>query len=510
MPHEPTPEQQKILTAASESSTSLMISAYAGTGKTTTLTMLAEALPSAPSLALAFNVKIKQELERRFPAHFTVKTMNGLGHGAWARFLGRQPQVDDRKLGSLISSLSKSLDFPLDTEGWTTVRSLVTVAMQAGLVPSIFPTKAGFTTDTPANWQSLAEDHYLDTSERLRAFARDVLIASVKLAFGTGTTPTISFDDQIYLPTLYGASFPSFALTLVDEAQDLSLLQHEMVRKVSGKGRLIVVGDPRQAIYGFRGADTSSMEKLRALRPDWIDLPLTLTFRCPQAIVALQQTHAPGFTAAPSNLPGQIIDLRGKEDGWAWSDLPEGDLAVLCRNNAPLISLALKLLSKHIPCIMLGRDIGKGLASLAKKICPEPATPAPICAQKVQDWLEQEAQLAKANGREHKLSGLQDRAECLLAVLEHVPTAGDLQAKLKEIFSRDHGKVTLSSGHRAKGLEWQTVVHLDPWRLPSKFALRAAHNGHKVQLEQERNLEYVIETRTKENLVFANLKELVL
>jgi hypothetical protein len=284
-----------------------------------------------------------------------------------------------------------------------------------------------------------------------------------------------------------------------------------MIRKVSGHGRLIIVGDPRQAIYGFRGADTSSMSKLRSLRPEWIDLPLTLTFRCPKAVVALQQQHAPGFTAHESNKIGWILDLRGKEDGWEWSDVPVGDsTAVLCRNNAPLLSLSLKLLTKHIPCVMLGRDIGKGLALLAKKICPEPATPANLCIEKVQQWLERESQLALANNREHKLSGLQDRADCLLAVLEHVLTARELQDKLKEIFSRDTGKVTLASGHRAKGLEWQTVVHLDPFRLPSKYALRAAAKGQLAQLQQEKNLLYVIQTRSMENLVFANLSELVI
>ena len=80
---QPTLEQQHIIDAA-RSPASLMVNALAGTGKTTTLTMLAAALPKEPSLALAFNKKIKEELEKRFPPHFTVMTMNGLGHRAWS------------------------------------------------------------------------------------------------------------------------------------------------------------------------------------------------------------------------------------------------------------------------------------------------------------------------------------------------------------------------------------------------------------------------------------------
>jgi len=467
--------------------------------------MLASALSAERfALALAFNVKIKQELERRFPSNFTVKTLNGLGHSAWARFLGRNPEVSDRKLGQLITSLARAqhLDLPGDT--WHGVKALVTAAMNAGLVPSVFPVKNPMMTDTGANWVSLSEDNYLDLEEPLISFARAVLIASVKLGFGTGTSPCISFDDQIYLPTCYGAPFPSFPLVLVDEAQDLSPLQHEMVKRAA-KDRLIVVGDPRQAIYGFRGADTASMGKLRALREDWIDLPLTLTFRCPKVVVALQQRHAPGFTAAEGNKEGEILDLR-EEDSWCWYDLPQSDLAVLCRNNAPLISLALRLLSKGISCHMLGRDIGKGLIALAKKICPR--GDAAACADAIRSWQLMEESLARANEKEHKISGISDRAESLFAVLEFAKDAEGLQETLKEIFARDFGKVTLSSIHRAKGLEWPSVLHLDPWRIPSKWARKAAQAGHPAQLQQEMNLRYVAETRTKEKLILASLDKM--
>ena len=50
------------------------------------------------------------------------------------------------------------------------------------------------------------------------------------------------------------------------------------------------------------------------------------------------------------------------------------DVAVLCRNNAPLLSMAFKLLRRGIGVKMLGRDIGKGLVPLAKKLFPNPNT----------------------------------------------------------------------------------------------------------------------------------------
>lgn len=504
MSHSPTPEQSAILDACASNTDSLMISAYAGTGKTTTLVMMTERLSAVPSLALAFNVKIKKELETRFPAHFTVKTMNGLGHGAWSRYVQGRLTLDDRKLGKLVTATACSAGQTLDTDTWSDVLTLVTAAMNVGLVPSYFPIK-GMIVDTPAVWTDLALE--ADVSPDLCELAREVLIANIKQGLGADGPPTISYNDQIYLPTVLGAKFDRFPLVMVDEAQDLSPLQHEMVRRSAGD-RLIVVGDPRQALYAFRGADSSSMERLRGLRQQWIDLPLTLTFRCPHAIVDRQQDHAPGYTAAPSNPQGAILDRRGQE--WSWADIPPSpSVAVLCRNNAPLMSLALKLLARHISCVMLGSDIGKGLKRLAKKLLPNPNLASADCITLINAWAESESSLARANQKEHKIAGIEDRAACLCAVLEHCANAGELIKTLTSIFSNDHTKVTLASGHRSKGLEWDTVVHLDPFRIPSKFARKAAAAGNPKQLEQEFNLRYVIETRAKQTLVLADLADFV-
>lgn len=478
------------------------------THNTTTLTMLAEVLPKVPSLALAFNVRTKKELEERFPAHFQVLTLNGLGHRAWTRKVG-PCTLDDRKLGKIVTAVAREQGTDLGEDDWNSARVLASAAMNAGVIPSYFPIR-GFVVDSPAIWTSLALDNDIDPT--LADLAREVLIESIKQGHGTNGAQIISYDDQIYLPTLFGGAFQPFPLVMVDEAQDLSPLQHEMIRKVCPKGRLIVVGDPKQAIYSWRGADSSSMVTLRELRPSWVDLPLTLTFRCPKVVVERQQEHAPGYRAAETNLEGQVLDLRldpvnGPEAGWSWASIPLGQTAVLCRNNAPLLSLALKLLAKHIGVIMLGRDIGKGLIALAKKILPNPHLAPEACISLINDWREREISVAKANEKQHKIAGIDDRVDCLLAVLEHVESAGGLQTKLKELFARERGQVTLASIHRAKGLEWQHVLHLDPFRIPSRYAKKAAAQGHPGQLEQEYNLRYVCETRAKETLILANLED---
>jgi len=508
----PTPEQIAIERAARETNDSLMINAYAGTGKTTTLVMLTEVLPKIPSVALAFNVKIKKELESRFPSNYTVLTLNGLGHRAWTQAVGRCT-LDERKHGKIITQIAKSYSSDLSQEIWDDARRLMSAAMQRGLIPNFFPQK-GLIMDTPAVWVDIALD--IDASKDAIQLAREALIESIKQGAGVeGREMVITYDDQLYLPTFFGGKFNTYPLLMVDEAQDLSPIQHKMIEKTCPKGRIIAVGDPKQAIYQFRGADSFSMKNLRKLRSNWIDLPLTLTFRCPRVHVARQQNHAPGYTAAPSNIEGRIIDLTNSPEGWTWQTLVESlggvgggeSMAVLCRNNAPLISLAFKLLSRNIGVVMLGRDIGKGLVNLAKKILPEKNLLPEACAILIKDWEETEASLAKVNEKEHKISGIKDRAECLMAVLTHAKNAGDLITKLSELFSRDRGQIILASGHRSKGLEWEHVLHLDPFLIPSKYAIKMKEKGDFTQLEQEYNLRYVIETRAKKTLVLAKLND---
>src|SRR5712692_8017179 len=101
--HTPTAEQQAIIEAARNDTRSILVRAFAGCAKSTTLEMLAKALAPSPSLALAFNKKIALDLEKRFPPHFVIKTLNSLGHSAWSNAIGKRLVLDDKKLGKLVT-----------------------------------------------------------------------------------------------------------------------------------------------------------------------------------------------------------------------------------------------------------------------------------------------------------------------------------------------------------------------------------------------------------------------
>lgn len=492
----PTPEQLAIVEAVRSSRTSLMISAYAGCAKTTSLCLLAEAVPrTIPALALAFNVKIKKELEGRLPANFTVLTMNGLGHRAWTKTMGhRALSIDDAKLPTIIKAELRGVQYSSDAFG--NIRALVSRAQHQGLVPTKFisASSGARVPDTEESWTGFAEYLGIDLDPSLLAQARSVLAISIDQAF----RGRLSFDDQIYMPTMYRGQFPKFPLVLVDEAQDLSVLNHIQIQR-SATDRIIAVGDPKQAIYAFRGATHGSMDALRSIREEWIDLTLSTTFRCPKKIVERQQRHAPGFTAAAGASEGKVT-LIPKDQPW---HLPPGPVTVLCRNNAPLLSLGFRLIRQNVGVIMLGRDLGRGLISLSRKILPDDGTPRDECIRRIRDYENREAGIAEANNRLDKADAIVDRTQSLLAVLEDetCASAGVLRLRLTSLFSATACRVVLSTGHRAKGLEWPTVIHLDPFRIPARFARSEA------ALLQENNLRYVIETRAKNHLIEANLDD---
>jgi len=512
----PTPEQEAIVSATEKTSQSLMIQAYAGCAKTTTLELASKKI-KVPALALAFNVSIKQELAKRFPANFSVQTMNGLGFASLMRAL---PAVsfdkpDNKKLGKIITEVVKDSKIELAEYQFDLLRELTRKAMNEGIVPRDEGAKP-LLPDTEESWIFLCDE--IGMSEDDRNLLIPLAWQSLEASNQAVLQGKISFDDQVYYSACIKAKFPQFPVLMVDEAQDLSPLNHSMLlQAMRPDGRLIACGDAKQAIYAFRGADSDSIGKIEKLRRDWINLPLATTFRCPKLVVARQQSHAPGFKAWEECKEGIYEKLGAQsfedEEGWTLRDLfaklpsEDASIAFLCRNNAPLLGMAFKLIRQRIGVSMLGRDIGQGLIILSRKLFPDNSTGLAEMEGKLQEWEDEE--IFAAGDNDDKIESARDKAESLRAVMGFtgINSAKDLREALHALFSREDGRIQLGSIHRSKGLEWDVMVHLDPWRIPSKQAKEAAKRGDERALQQEMNLKYVCETRTKNVLIEANYKE---
>lgn len=244
----------------------------------------------------------------------------------------------------------------------------------------------------------------------------------------------------------------------------------------------IAVGDPWQSIYAFRGADTSSMKRLRN-HFEMEEMTLSVSFRCPIEVVKNAHWRVPHMKWPAWAKPGRVETLTE----WDAKGIPDNS-AIICRNNAPLMSIALALLRAGRGVHLVGTDLGPSLVRTLKKLGDgDMQMPQERVLEAIRIWEIQKR--ARARNEET----VADKAECLRVFAQFGPTLGAAIAFCEHIFAAK-GTIQLLSGHKSKGLEWDTCYHLDPHRIPSPWCKEGE------ALEQERNVKYVIETRAKENL----------
>lgn len=481
-----TPEQTALATNISQQIPTSG-RACAGTGKTTTA-VAALQQTKAKTLACAFNKSAQLELASRLQNNKNIeaKTLNGLGHRLTAKALGhRSLKVDPQKLRNLSDSLFPLMKFEQKLQ----VQKLTREARIAGLVPANFPFLKGLQADTEENWQSLLDENL---EEETIAASKQLLTASIQAA---QQKAEIDFDDQIYLSALSGNLVTDYELVVVDEAQDLNPLQHRMLQKFY-RTSVCIIGDPRQSIYGFRGAVSNSMQELET-KFSLQQLPLTVNFRCAPQIITFAQQFCPEIQAGLT-IQGTVDQLETYE----LEALPS-EAAILCRCNAPLLRMCFQLINVGRWPRFLGRDIGKSLISTLNLITKKKTLHQPTLAREIHKYFEDQIATAFERKQDHKVESLEDRRDCLFAVLEQTNSqnSAELIDNLKSFAEREGAGITLSSIHRAKGLEWPTVFWLDNF-LGTKFELKALEKGDLENAQQERNLSYVAATRAKNNLFF--------
>jgi len=484
-----TPEQSAILEATKSSKDNLLVQALAGAAKTSTLVRIAEVLPGRPILSVAFNKRIADEMTARLPQHCVAKTLNAIGHRAWGEYIGERLTLNKDKMADILRSLELSAGEQEQLrEVFGDVIQLAKRAKLYGYIPDDRYDEALHLIDRETLQEVFAEEEYDGLAW---ALLDDLLSRSITQAF----RGTIDYDDQLYMSTLFGAQLPRFPLTLVDEAQDLSPLNHQMIAHLVGDRRIIAVGDSFQSIYGFRGAVSDGMNVLRT-RFQMREFRLSVSFRCPRAIIRAAWKRAPYMKWAEGAPEGEIRNLTrssGTSYSWGVELLPRA-CAIICRNNAPLLALGLRLLRAGRPVQLRGFDISKRLVKILREF-GDHAMPREELLAHLNRWRQHklaEAKLSEAS--------IEDRYACLVVFAEATGTLGEAIAHAERLFAAE-GPIELLSGHKSKGLEWDNVFHLDPWRVPSKYATRGE------ELEQELNLEYVITTRAKQSLTLIDLDD---
>jgi hypothetical protein len=186
---------------------------------------------------------------------------------------------------------------------------------------------------------------------------------------------------------------------------------------------MVLVGDDRQAIYGWRGAEIGGMERMRQ-ELDARVLSLSVTHRCARSITTLAARVVPDFEAAP-NAPEGTIRTGNEEEA------VEGD-AVLSRVNAPLVRLALAALRAGKRARIQGKDIGAGLRVYVQSFGESDAR-ALVKAAKERHLETLQTLDADSDGEE--IERLTDQLATLEALCENARTIFEVLARIEQLFS---------------------------------------------------------------------------
>jgi superfamily I DNA/RNA helicase len=487
------PQQDAIFDWFAAGAGHLVIRARAGTGKTTTIIEGIDRAPESKILLCAFNKRIQEELQRRITnPNAQAKTLHAVGFACVARFWERIPvakgnaravALAERVCGGAAPDAIKGLVAKLHTKG----REMAPHAMNTGDL-----------TDIAIDFDCEPDEKWADDGFDL-AYVENRALAAMDLAASTKPVDTgIDFADMIYLPIRNRWLRPTQRLVVVDEGQDMNGAQLEIARGVCD-GRLCIVGDNRQAIYAFRGADSEALDRLKA-ELGAAELGLTVTYRCGHAIVEAAARLVPDFTAAPSNGPGEIVSVA---EPTMVTDAAPGDF-ILSRKNAPLASVAMALIRAQKRVRIAGRDIGAGLLAIVRKLAKgHAANSIPELLERIARWQDREVARAIKADRAERAENVRDQAETLIVLCEGVAGVRELEARIEALFTDDGlgaaGVITCSSVHKAKGLEADRVYVLRDTLYPTP------PRGAKVQpgrFIEEQNIEYVAITRAKSTLVW--------
>jgi DNA helicase II / ATP-dependent DNA helicase PcrA len=517
----------------------LLVVAGPGTGKTRTLThrlayLVAErGLPPERCLAITFTRRACAELQERLDAlipdqarRVVVTTFHGLG----LRILREQHEAVGLGPGFRVADDAERLELLTDLLGCSEREA-------RRLLPGLVRRKRA----RAARWPGLDAE----PSEVAGPLARyEAAMRKLDL---------VDLDDLLALPVMLLAGDAAlaagyrerFGFVAVDEYQDVDELQYRLLRLLTTpEANLCVIGDPDQAIYGFRGADVGFFLRFAEDFPAATTVRLTRNYRSSPAIVAgALQAIAPSTLVAGRELAAmagreaptritihlaasdlaeaefvvQTIDRllggasflsldSGRADGGAEHGLSFADVAVLYRTDAQAGPLVEALGRAGMPFQKRShdrlldrpavRDLVRALRapaapagdrSLTARLAAAAASPGPGAGEDAAEALELLAPLAERCG--HDL----DRFLAELALGDEVDT-WDPRAD----------RVSLLTLHAAKGLEFPVVflVGCEDGLLPLRFGPEPS----PAETAEERRLFFVGMTRARSHLFLSHAR----
>ena len=484
--------QIDIFNAIKNSNKNIIVNAVAGSGKTTTIVEACKRLKLLPNKVqfLAFNKSIANELSEKLKGYAQVNTLHSFGDAVLRQaFKGKRSIIDDKKYIRLLQNNICDWSKYINHEEMSNVE----IYNSCCQIKKIFDL-ARVNLVKYGDIESLRGicDAYgiCDEFDEL-----EIVNLLLKDCYKMSDSRVIDFTDMVVLPLSYRTYISTFKFVFIDECQDLNAAQRELMLCAAKGGRFIAVGDRKQAINGFTGADERSLDEIAKVG-NTKELPLSVNYRCGKEMINIAREIVPQIQACPNAIEGVVTNVSQID----LSLFKKNDM-VLCRKCAPLVNLCLALIKNGQTATIKGNDLANELKQMALNIKGNTIEDVKEYTTKELDNLKN--YFISAYGMDESSAKdtrpylmLLDKCECLLYLAESAN--GNIKAIIDKVFSETKiaNAITLMSIHKAKGLESDRVVFLEP-----NLHAKKSKKQKQWQFDQEQNLQYVAVTRAKKELV---------
>lgn len=501
-------------------SSNLIVSAVAGSGKSTTLrSALLEIVKKHPDsrvLVLQFNKHIQQEMMDKITAnakHLLDNVEVKTTHSAGLKVLG-----DNGKGGKVIKNkyyllakdiVQENLSLLVDAyrEEFKALSNAEQIRQGLKKATSQLTDISEYAImhcnqDPPLEMMiAICDVQELDYNPAILQFVPKLLKQAIK---ALNDRKGLSFGEMIAGPIVTNCKFPTYDFVLIDEVQDLNPAQLESAIRFAGPNGIIAAfGDPRQSIMAFAGAMSDSTKRYRkgtsARR-----LPLNICYRCDNSILDMARILVPEIESRADCPPGLVQVATKKE---VIDNSNAGD-AILCRLTAPLVSTCIELIKMRKKAYIKGGALGKGMVDICNTVG---------LSQPIGDFLNgltvyQEAQAAKAlkeKKSQQQKALMEEKIECIKIIGDFIlqdnanGVGRNVSDMIDHLFSDDapRDSITLSTIHRTKGLEFDRVFIIDFEKMPFQPSWKKEPIS-KEAYQQEVNIMYVAMTRAGKELYF--------
>ncbi len=498
---------------------SLIVDAKAGTGKTTTLEWNEMGVPKgmkpseqqqaifdalkmtpaekrkATTRFSCFNVTIKNELQDRLPNSECV-TNNALGHRLVGKRIKGYLKVDARKYEYLAKDLIG--------DPWKNKELFPIIKTATNLADMARVTLTGH--EDGGTWH-VTPNQLVEMSVQYSMPIESVdgiqyVEPLIQLGINAALKGKLDFNDQVFLPAVWGLSPDKVTRGYIDEAQDLNNAQRQLLLKSAEQ--LVIVGDPNQSIYLFAGAAPDSMSVMQQALNCPV-LPLSITRRCPKSHVEYARKFLPRdamFSAHEGNIDGSII--RRKIDMEVFSNIVNNNIdnLFISRTNAPLVKNCFACYRNNIPATIRGRDFAAQAKGKLRKLKAKTNVEA---IEELTIAIDKKIEILTAQGKGDLVEAAHDELAVFMIFLSETSSIDEACARIDSMFSDDAlaKGVKFTTAHKAKGLEAHTGGILTPELFPHPGIAKI----NPAQAQQEMNCAYVAHTRFKNTMIINEGKD---